>query len=1081
MIASQNTLKKFLIFYGGFYPPANHPSHDTTQRVRREVGRELSGRWLSILSGLISIVSVLFAQQAFASIDDSQRFSIAAGPAGETLPELARVADVSILYDYELVSSVETNSVSGEYTLKTALERMLRDTPLSGDITENGIVRISVGNKAGERTRSMAKNSSTRKALLTSASAAMLATFSQGALAQEDEAEDLIVVTGKIADSLANSQNIKRNSNQFVDAVTAENIGKFPDNNVAEALQRIPGVTIDRANGEGQGVTVRGFGPDFNTVLLNGRRLASDAAAVRGFQFDIISAELIGGAEVFKSSPVHLQEGGIGSTINLNTIRPLDAEDLLLVKASGTYEQLSEEIAPSAFGLFSRSFADDTLGVLGAVSFQRRNSAREDANSAGYLRQTVAAGATDGFANSVGNVPGTYFIPRNFNLASETQQRTRLGINGTVQYRPTDQWELTFDGLYSTFVVDSDIDSLGQFYVPGNNIGLATIDDNNTLTRFVNGNRVNAYIQTSDNRDASVLALAGNLAWSPSDNFRASLDVSYSTAENDGTSDDGANFFTVIRDFADITFDNTAGGIPLLSSSTGYASDLNALTSHFAERTGSEIQDDIFEVKLDAEWTNDEGALRAVRGGVLYSMEERVNDVFGSASPCFNCGDTTPIPGGFATLVSSAGFLSSAGGGFPDLVDYDAQALFDFYESPAGLDARDANLNLAPGTSAGLIPATGYDNVLRPGNSFAVDEDVFSVYAEAEFGSDEGLLPWTLVAGFRFVETDVRADGTQRTLLDLVPIPNDPTEFAATFGTDALVEEEASYSNFLPSVQFKVSPTDELVLRAGWSQTLTRPALTDLTPVLSFPSQFRPSLLNASAGNVNLTPFESTNIDVSAEYYYSPSSFISVAYFTKEVDGFIVTTVGEEPIAIDNSQGIMSPLISGQTATFNVSRPQNLETATVNGFELSLTHTFDHLPAPFDGFGVQANATFVDSDAEVDVNETTQSFALAGLGDSRSFVGFYENNRFNARLAYTVRDEFLVNPATGAGGEPLFTDDFGQLDARVTIFITDNVEFFVDGINLTNETRSQRGRFANHFVLFEETGARYSFGATARF
>ena len=1043
----------------------------------------------------LAILSLLCSANAFAQ-EVIHDLNIEARSMNRALLDFGQQTNTPLLFSYDVVEGLTANEVVGSYTTTQAIDILLEGTGLRGSILEGGGLSIGPIPKEDEGISTVTEPTQTqlsradgrrRRSLLAGVSAAVLAI--SGASAQEtvdaaDDAEtrtlDAVVVSG-IRGSLQSAQAIKRDSNAFVDAVTNEDVGKFPDNNVAEALQRIPGVTIDRANGEGQGVTVRGFGPDFNTVLLNGRRLASDAAAVRGFQFDLISAELIGGAEVYKTAPTHLQEGGIGSTINLNTLRPLDAGPLYVVKAAGTYENLADDFGGSAFGLFSQSFANDTIGVLGAVSYQRRNSVREFADTGGYLRQTVAAGATDGFANSVGNVPGTYFTPRNFNIGSDSQERDRIGVNGTLQFRPNDQFEFTVDGLWSSFVVDSEITQLGNFYVPGSNLPGAVVDENNTVVSFVNGNRVNAFIQTSDNRDSQVFAIGGNLKWTPSDNFTGSFDVSYSSAENDGTSDDGSNYFTVIREFANISFDNTAGGIPVIASDVGFAEDLNALTSHFADRRGTNVEDDLFELKADFEWTSDIGLLQAIRAGALYSEEERINDVFGSASPCFNCGDTTPIPAGFATAFDSSGFLSSSDRSFTGLVSYDANDLFAFFESPEGLAARDVNLGLAPGTSAGLIPATGYDLVLRPGNSFSVDEDIFALHGEAQFGSDEGLLPWTLVAGFRYVETDVRADGTQRTLLDLASIPNDPTEFAATFGEDALVEESSSYSNFLPSVNFRVEPVDGLVLRFAYSETLTRPSLTDLTPVLAFPAQFRPSLLQASAGNVNLTPFESKNFDFSAEYYFGQSSVFSAAYFNKEVDGFIVTLTQPEALDIANAEGLATPLIAGQSATFNVSRPQNLETATVEGFEIALTHTFDYLPAPFNGFGVQANATFVDSDAEVDVNNTSQSFALSGLGDSRSFVGFYEHDRFNFRLAYTVRDEFLVSAATGAGGEPLFTDDFGQLDARLTVFATDRIELFVDGINLTNEVREQRGRFANHFGLFEETGARYSFGATYKF
>ncbi len=1030
-------------------------------------------RSLCVLAFTIGFsVTTAYAQAA------SQRFDINIGTtdAAAALNTLSRQTNYPLLFNYEQIKSLRVNSLKGNYTLEEALTLIFKGTGFEGHLLNGEALTVSPVQSSETQTEE--ENmilKGRKKQLLTGASAAIMsATVPAAAIAQEAPVDEVVAVG--IRQSLKASSDIKRNSDSVVDVITAEEAGKFPDSNVAEALQRIPGVTIDRDNGEGQSVTVRGFGPDFNTVLLNGRRLANDGANSRGFNFDTISSELIGGAEVYKTAPSHLQEGGIGSTINLATLRPLDVKDGLgVLKVQGNYESLSDEVAPSAFGLFSKKFANATIGILGSISYQRRKSTREVAQTDGYIRQTVVEGATDGFANAVGNTPGTFFLPRNFNLFVDDQDRERIGGNVTLQFEPNETINLTIDALHSQFVVDSNANTLATFYVP-NDVRNATIDSNNTLTAFDNINRVNAYVQQSFNRDAKVTAIAGNLEFTPNEKFSGDIDISYSDAENDGTSDDGRNFFSVVRDFSTLRFDNTAGGVPSLSSDPGFGLDLNALTSHFTRRNGTTVQDEIFEVKGNFAYQLEIGPFQELTGGVLYSTEDRSTDEFLSANPCFNCGDTVPIPAGFVTELDTTGFLSDSGGNFPDFFPvYDVDQVIDFYESAEGLAARDANLGLAPGTSAAALPATGFDPVLLPGNSFGVSEDLLAFHANIRLGDDGSTIPWTLNAGFRWVETDVTSNGTERTLTDLTPIPNDPTEFAATFAADNPVTAESSYSNFLPSVNFKVEPVEDLVLRMAFSKTLTRPGLSLLNPVLTFPAQFRPSLLNATGGNVELEPFVSDNWDIAAEYYFGSGSYISGAFFQKSVDGFIVTTVGAEPLPIANSGGISNPLIQGGTATFNITRPQNLETASVEGFELGVQHTFEN------GFGFQANATFVDSDAVVDVNNIAQNFALEGLGDSRSAVVFYENDKFNARVAYTQRDEFLQAASTGAGGEPLFTGKFDQLDARVTYFINDTFEIFADGINLLGEDLRQRGRFENHFGRLEKTGARFTFGGAARF
>ena len=347
------------------------------------------------------------------------------------------------------------------------------------------------------------------------------------------ESSNDIVVTG-IRGSLSNSAAIKRNSDSIVDAISTEDLGKFPDSNVAESLQRIPGVAIDRSNGEGRFVTVRGFGPAFNTVLVNGRTFASDNQG-REFSFDLLAAELISGAEVYKSSQARLQDGGIGATLNIKTPRPLDLGGFKAVfSAKGQYERNSDKIAPQLFGLVSDTFADGTLGLLASVSYQKRDSQIRFTQNRGYLPgSTVGPTATPLFTN--------VFAPRNQDAGIDTQSRERLGFNATAQYRPTDTLTFTVDGLYNKFDVDSRVESLGSWFEPSSYIA-ATIDSNRTVTSLTT-NGVGDLIQTSNNRFVKTRAVGANLEWQANSNLKVKADVSWSRATDDAG---GKNYFTVI-------------------------------------------------------------------------------------------------------------------------------------------------------------------------------------------------------------------------------------------------------------------------------------------------------------------------------------------------------------------------------------------------------------------------------------------------------------------------------------------------------------------------------------------------------
>ena len=428
--------------------------------------------------------------------------------------------------------------------------------------------------------------------------------FAQETPAGASSEPEAIIVTG-IRSSLRSAAGIKKNSLAIVDAISSEDLGKFPDTNVAESLQRIPGVAIDRSNGEGRFVTVRGFGPAFNTVLVNGRTFASDNQG-REFSFDLLAAELISGAEVYKSSQARLQDGGIGATLNVKTPRPLDLGGFkAVVSAKGQYERNSDKVTPQGFGLISNTFADGKFGVLASISYQKRDAQTRYTQNRGYIPgTTVGTGA-----NAITNV----FAPRNQDVWQDDQSRERIGVTGTAQYRPNDQLTFTVDGLYNQFNVNSRVQALGSWFEPSSYTA-AAIDSNRTVTSLTtNGNA--DLIQTSNNRFVKTYALGGNVEWKPNSNLTVKADVSWSRAKD---SAGGRNYFTVIGIPSTYSFAQATGnGFP---STTGYTADLtnaNLGRSHIALRQGNSEAERVLEYKLDTEWKSDGGTLDAIRIGFI--------------------------------------------------------------------------------------------------------------------------------------------------------------------------------------------------------------------------------------------------------------------------------------------------------------------------------------------------------------------------------------------------------------------------------------------------------------------------------
>lgn len=900
--------------------------------------------------------------------------------------------------------------------------------------------------------------------------------------AAADEAPAEIVVSG-IRSSLSAAATIKRNSSFILDSIAAEDLGKFPDSNVAEALQRIPGVSIDRNGGEGQFITVRGFGPRFNTVLVNGRSFASDQTG-REFSFDLLAAELISGADVYKSARSNIQDGGIGATVNVKTARPLDLPSFKgIFSAKGVYENNSRTVQPQLFGLISKTSEDGSLGLLAAVSYQKRKAQLNFTQNRGYI-QTGAVGpaAAPLFTTAPGQSP--IFAPRNQDVGRDVQERERLGVNVTGQYRPSDTLTVTIDGLYNKFNVDSDVRSLGSWFEPSSYTA-AAIDANRTVTSLTtNGNA--DLIATANNRYTTTWAFGFNTDWQPTDRLSVKFDASWSRAANNAG---GRNYFTVIGVPSTYSFKQATGnGFPSVLDYSANLSNPAVGRNHIALRTGNNEAERVWEFRLDTEWRAESGALDVVRFGALHTRRSKNSQAFQTApnTVCLYCGYASLTDASLLKPFQLNNFLSGTGSVPRTFQTYDPQAYFKFLESAAGAAAQDAAAGRPAGTTAALLAQTnGFAASAQP-NSFQVSENNYAGYVDADFKGTLGGLPWFVNIGARYVHTELAAAGQQLALTDLLPVAGDPTIYNAVFangGASVATRKTSSYDFFLPSINVKIDVAKDVVVRLAGSRTLTRPQIQDLAPRTNF-DVTRPASLDASGGNPELRPFAATNFDASVEFYPSRTTTLSAAVFYKNVQNFIVQTRALEPFTIANAGnlpvggGITGP----NTATFSVRRPRNAETANVTGAELNVVHTLDYLPGALSGFGVLLNATFVKSNAKFDPKATNVSFALEGLSNSQNATVFYEKYGFQARVAYNRRARFLENLVTpGQGGDPVFRRPYDQVDVSASYDVTSNIRVFAEGINVLSNVNITTGRFDNQVLDYFDTGARYALGVRANF
>lgn len=886
------------------------------------------------------------------------------------------------------------------------------------------------------------------------AAPALAQTAPSGAAAQPSTVDE-IVVTGTRA-SLARALDVKRNTVGVVDSIAAEDIGKFPDQNVAESLQRITGVSIDRSGGEGKFITVRGFGPEFNTVLLNNRLLATENAG-REFSFDILASELISGAEVYKSSDAVQQEGGIGSTVIVRTARPLDRPGYHFAgSAAGKTDSTADRTTPTFSMVASGSNEARDFGALFSLAYDERDSRATNINTGGWI-----AGQNLDFNGDKTIDLANVALPRTLNYTVENSHRERIGGTLALDWVVNDKLKLTADGLYTQLRVKSRSNQLGYYTDPGDIIS-ATANGNGTVTHFVrsaSGGLATDQIVFDSPRDAKTYQLALHARYTPDDRSVLDVDLSHSQA-----TDQNKSVFYVIgsrNTGFNPTFDLNAGGLPTMTNVLS-PTDPSRLVLHCCSERGGEVTDAVTQLNLD--YRRDfEGVLQTVKVGGLATYRKK--DITSLLTPdplgCFYCGYFASMPADITSVFHAGSILGS---GDMSWLDYDLAKLVAYYGSDAAISQRKDPV--AEAAFRAVYQAN--NNSLAPQydalGSGSVAETSGAIYAQAEFGGYHNDHRWSAVAGLRYVYTDLTAEGNSRQLLSIKPRPGDPTSADPTYSPPVPVSANSTYGYLLPSISARYNITDDIVLRGAASRTLTRPTLTNLRLSQSF--DFRPPQSSTvSSGNPYLKPYLAWNGDVGLDWFIGRASYASIAAFYKDVSNFVslVTTPTEF---------FGYPFLQTQ--------PTNAESAEVYGFEAAVQYTFDQLPAPFDGLGVSANYTKVESSIGFDPSLSSQTFNVEGLSDTANLVGFYEKGPIQFRVAYNWRDKFLRR-TFGANGQPENVNAYGQYDLSGSYKVTENISVFAEAINLTNKHNRSYSIYEERLIQLEDTGRRVTVGVRATF
>jgi len=982
---------------------------------------------------------------------------------------------------------------------------------------------------------------------LVGTSALSLMGMAQTAVAQEAPADgevngDEIVVTG-IRASLEASATIKREAQGVVDAISAEDIGKFPDTNLAESLQRITGVSIDRSNGEGSLVTVRGFGPEFNLVTLNGRQMPTaligdggSAPSSRSFDFANLASEGISAVEVYKSGRVTMESGGIGSTINIRTPRPLDNPGMRgSLSVKGVYDSSRNEgnpITPEISGIFSTTFADDMIGIAVVGSYQKRKSSTNTANVGwrdGYLGSennwgSLAQPGTPRAANITNRPDPTdvYQVPQNASYDLNDINRERINGQAVLQFRPSDAFTATVDYIYSRNTVETRNSNVGVWFnhedtssawTDGPVAGPLFYTERFAAPTGVPGpnalygGKDLSYSGALTENRAENKSLGVNLEWKGPGGVTFELDGHHSTAAVNPVNRFGSSMSLGNAVFGvqnqSINFEND---LPIISY--GMFPGIDPLNPALITPTGNAFRNAIFrnrinQVQLRGQYDHEGGFLDSIDFGVSY-VDSKVRSAFGTIQNDDTWGGAGPA----STIPDDIFSLVTLPDKFPGLAQDGMIQSFYSFDFARMADLVEQNFQTCSN------PATGS---AQPGTCLAnfntdrrITEKTLAPYLQVATVFDLFQNPAHFVAGVRYETTDISSAA-------LVPVPVTTrwvgdNELNVVFSGDSdFTRFKGSYDNWLPAVDFDISPMENVKLRASYSHTITRPDYASMQGGRTIDTLFRVGGGTGAQGNPGLIPYKSKNIDLSAEWYYDRDSYISVGYFHKDVSNFISTT------RIDsNAFGLTTPIggprwnaalaALGANATvgqirqyiitnfpstvtgniinaapgdplvnFEITTPINSDQkASIDGWEFAIQHSFWDT-----GFGVILNYTKVDGDATYDNTQPSSvpQFALTGLSDSANAVAYYDKNGLQARVAWNWRDEFLA----GTGPNPFYTEEYWQIDASASYEFIPGFTAFVEAINLTGEGRRGHLRHKNNVTFVQPGFARYAAGVRFSF
>ena len=940
---------------------------------------------------------------------------------------------------------------------------------------------------------------------------------------------EVIQVSG-IRGSMIRSMDLKRSSSGVVDAISAEELGKFPDTNLAESLQRITGVTISRSNGEGSQITVRGFGPEFNLVTLNGRQMPG-TGFTRSFNLENLSSEGVSTLELHKTARAENPSGGLGATVNIITMKPLSRPgQQASFSAKGIYDTSNvegDDVTPEIAGVYSNTFVDDMFGFGVSFSHQERDFQQQAASVQGWVLQENADLPDLDAANVVDNrtnITDAAFFAKDMNYSINDVQRERSNGQVTFQFRPVDNFTATVDYTATRATTGTNTVGWGIWNNFGSNINAYELDANGTAVYADISGDDASFTASRNTTRVDARSLGVNLDWELNDDWFFTLDYHDSYNETDNGYDEGLGSSGQIILGSDQliskVFDYREGEIPQVYVNwNNGTNEINPgeIDSNFSQFIYSPGRSDIEQLQLDGTWFNSAFDIPLVKIDFGIARTEQSLTGFTAWSglrggPGFNPSFTEIFPDDMFVRNDTSGFLDAFSGGGASM-NPGYYYTFDFDEAIA------RQLAYLTADVVGESNAYSIDPYFSGDPSVSnVEETTDAIYVQTEWEFEVSDYYVQVNAGLRYEETEVPSAAEVRvpTQVNWVAASEWITQFEADL---QLQDFTGEYDVLLPMLDIKVDVTDDVVARFSWGKSITRAPIGLLQGGRSFSGSPKIGSRTATEGNTSLLPYESTNLDLSFEWYYNEASYASVGLFKKSVKNYIDYSASEETFEglndiyqgprwneavsaleaagvqatdsaiygyfVDNgyadADGVVTPNADDPLITWRVTKPRNLsDTRTVEGIELAVQHTFGDT-----GFGVGANATLVDGDVKYDPYDlSSEQNPLVGISDSANFQVFYEKEGLSVKVTYAWRSDYVVGigQAQGSADNPATQfDTYGQVDASVNYDVNENLTVFLEGVNINDETEQGYGRFEEQFLFARQYGPRYTFGARYTF